>query len=144
MVWMSKNPILRKRMGDCLLLAISKGYDRIVELLLNTDPFKTKSLYKYSQVQKSSYFQSLKYLELENHFTPNRSPNDLIEDFSFKDFYTYNGSETRYSPDITPLILASQSCEYGIIQMLLRRDSIISKPHKYNCLCSQAWFLKSI
>ena len=39
-------------MGDCLLLAISKGYDRIVELLLNTDPFKTKSLYKYSQVQK--------------------------------------------------------------------------------------------
>lgn len=42
----------RKRMGDCLLLAISKGYDRIVELLLNTDPFKTKSLYKYSKVQK--------------------------------------------------------------------------------------------
>ena len=38
-------------MGDCLLLAISKGYDRIVELLLNTDPFKTKSLYKYSKVQ---------------------------------------------------------------------------------------------
>ena len=39
-------------MGDCLLLAISKGYDRIVELLLNTDPFKTKSLYKYSKVPK--------------------------------------------------------------------------------------------
>ena len=34
------------RLGDCLMLAISKGYDRIVELLLNTEPFRSKCLYK--------------------------------------------------------------------------------------------------
>ena len=50
-------------MGDCLLLAISKGYDRIVELLLNTDPFKTKSLYKYSKVPKRLNSTLEHYLE---------------------------------------------------------------------------------
>ena len=63
----------RKRMGDCLLLAISKGYDRIVELLLNTDPFKTKSLYKYSKVQKSLNLPLEHHLEINNFRTSVKS-----------------------------------------------------------------------
>ncbi|XP_033754245.1 short transient receptor potential channel 3-like [Pecten maximus] len=43
--------------------------------------------------------------------------------------------ESQFSPDITPLILASQKNQYEIVQLLLLRGEIIQKPHKFNCTC---------
>ena len=43
--------------------------------------------------------------------------------FSDSDFYTYDGAETRFSPDITPIILAAQCQEYEIVHQLLIRGA---------------------
>ena len=45
-------------------------------------------------------------------------------------FYTYDGSETRFSRDISPIILAAQRSEYAIINMLVQRGATIEKPHR--------------
>ena len=45
-------------------------------------------------------------------------------------FYTYDGNETRFSRDISPIILAAQRSEYAIINMLVLRGATIEKPHR--------------
>ena len=45
-------------------------------------------------------------------------------------FYTYDGNETRFSRDISPIILAAQRSEYAIINMLVQRGATIEKPHR--------------
>lgn len=80
------------RMGDSLLLAIWKGYERIVEMLLN-HPSTFKEYYKYS-------------------------PNELTQiDAENSKLYTYDGRETRFSPDISPIILAAEVLKILFIGM---------------------------
>ena len=43
----------------------------------------------------------------------------------------------QFSPDITPLILASQKNQYEIVQLLLLRGEKVQKPHKFGCLCRE-------
>ena len=59
------------------------GYDRIVEAILSHDDFKVEDRLTISPAE-----QRRRSLD--------------------SDFYTYDGAETRFSPDITPIILASQ------------------------------------
>uniref|UniRef100_A0A4W4HHJ5 Transient receptor ion channel domain-containing protein n=1 Tax=Electrophorus electricus TaxID=8005 RepID=A0A4W4HHJ5_ELEEL len=95
------------RVGDALLLAISKGYVRIVEALLGHPSFAGGERLT-------------------------RSPCELQED----DFYSYDEDGTRFSPDITPVILAAHCQKYEVVHMLLMRGARIERPHDYFCKCS--------
>ncbi|XP_043554351.1 short transient receptor potential channel 3-like isoform X5 [Chiloscyllium plagiosum] len=96
------------RVGDGLLLAISKGYVRIVEAILNHHLFATMHTLALSPEQ--------------------RNP-------GYNDFYAYDEDGTRFSHDITPIILAAHCQEYEIVHILLRRGARIDRPHNYFCKC---------
>ncbi|XP_059372230.1 short transient receptor potential channel 3 [Carassius carassius] len=95
------------RVGDALLLAISKGYVRIVEALLGHPSFAGGERLT-------------------------RSPCELQDD----DFYSYDEDGTRFSPDITPIILAAHCQKYEVVHMLLLKGARIERPHDYFCKCA--------
>ncbi|XP_016113048.1 short transient receptor potential channel 3-like [Sinocyclocheilus grahami] len=95
------------RVGDALLLAISKGYVRIVEALLGHPSFAGGERLT-------------------------RSPCELQDD----DFYSYDEDGTRFSPDITPIILAAHCQKYEVVHMLLMKGARIEQPHDYFCKCA--------
>ncbi|XP_043917463.1 short transient receptor potential channel 3 [Protopterus annectens] len=97
------------RIGDALLLAISKGYVRIVEAILNHHAFV-----------------------LSKRLTLSPCEQELQED----DFYSYDEDGTRFSPDITPIILAAHCQKYEVVHMLLIKGAKIEKPHDYFCKCN--------
>lgn len=95
------------RIGDALLLAISKGYIRIVEAILSHEAFA------------------------DGHRLTN-SPSKA-EDHD--DFFSYDEDGTRFSHDITPIILASQCQQFEIVHILLVKGARIERPHDYFCQC---------
>ncbi|XP_024910599.1 short transient receptor potential channel 6 [Cynoglossus semilaevis] len=103
--------LLRKkdlsRIGDALLLAISKGYIRIVEVILTHQAFSDRQRLRNSPSQVDTQ----------------------------DDFYAYDEDGTRFSKDITPIILASQCNEFEIVHVLLLKGAWIERPHDYFCQC---------
>ncbi|XP_064197991.1 short transient receptor potential channel 7b isoform X1 [Anguilla rostrata] len=95
------------RIGDALLLGISKGYVRIVEAILNHPSFTASE--RLTQ-----------------------SPGQLQDD----DFYSYDEDGTRFSSDITPIILAAHCQKYEVVHMLLTKGARIERPHDYFCKCT--------
>lgn len=53
------------------------------------------------------------------------------------DFYAYDEDGTRFSHDVTPIILAAHCQEYEIVHTLLRKGARIERPHDYFCKCSE-------
>ncbi|XP_006833822.1 PREDICTED: short transient receptor potential channel 6-like isoform X3 [Chrysochloris asiatica] len=98
------------RVGDALLLAISKGYVRIVEAILNHPAF--------AEGKRLATSPSQSELQLD-------------------DFYAYDEDGTRFSHDVTPIILAAHCQEYEIVHTLLRKGARIERPHNYFCKCSE-------
>ncbi|XP_042312002.1 short transient receptor potential channel 6 isoform X2 [Sceloporus undulatus] len=98
------------RVGDALLLAISKGYVRIVEAILSHPAFAEGK-----------------------RLTTSPSQSELQHD----DFYAYDEDGTRFSHDVTPIILAAHCQEYEIVHTLLRKGARIERPHDYFCKCSE-------
>lgn len=98
------------RVGDALLLAISKGYVRIVEAILAHPAF-------------------------EGGLRLTLSP--LEQEQRDDDFYAYDEDGTRFSQDITPMILAAHCKEYEIVHILLLKGARIEKPHDYFCKCGE-------
>ncbi|XP_031797175.1 short transient receptor potential channel 3 isoform X4 [Sarcophilus harrisii] len=96
------------RIGDALLLAISKGYVRIVEALLSHPGFAAG-----------------------RRLTLSPGEQELRDD----DFYAYDEDGTRFSPDITPVILAAHCQKYEVVHMLLTKGARIERPHDYFCKC---------
>ncbi|XP_062860430.1 short transient receptor potential channel 6 [Trichomycterus rosablanca] len=96
------------RIGDALLLAISKGYIRIVEAILAHQTFTDSFKITNSPLQTET--------------------ND--------DFFAYDDDGMRFSHDITPIILASHCHEYEIVHILLRKGARIERPHDYFCKCN--------
>ncbi|XP_054648914.1 short transient receptor potential channel 7-like isoform X2 [Dunckerocampus dactyliophorus] len=96
------------RIGDGLLLAISKGYVRIVEAILGHHAFG------------GGLRLALGPLEQE-----------MRDD----DFYAYDEDGTRFSHDVTPIILAAHCQEYEIVHILLTKGARIERPHDYFCKC---------
>ncbi|XP_029302215.1 LOW QUALITY PROTEIN: short transient receptor potential channel 6 [Cottoperca gobio] len=103
--------LLRKkdlaRIGDALLLAISKGYLRIVEVILSHQAFADGQRLTNSPSQADTH----------------------------DDFFAYDEDGTRFSHDITPIILASQCHEYEIVHILLIKGARVERPHDYFCSC---------
>uniref|UniRef100_A0A671MJT3 Short transient receptor potential channel 6-like n=1 Tax=Sinocyclocheilus anshuiensis TaxID=1608454 RepID=A0A671MJT3_9TELE len=108
--------LLRKenlaRIGDALLLAISKGYIRIVEAILGHQAFADTSKLTSSPLQAETQ----------------------------GDFFAYDEDGTRFSHDITPIILASHCHEYEIVHILLRKGARIARPHDYFCKCNSCLY----
>uniref|UniRef100_A0A8C6V1B8 Transient receptor potential cation channel, subfamily C, member 7b n=1 Tax=Neogobius melanostomus TaxID=47308 RepID=A0A8C6V1B8_9GOBI len=98
------------RIGDGLLLAISKGYVRIVEAIL----------------AHSSFAGGLRLV---------LSP--IEQEMRDDDFYAYDEDGTRFSHDITPVILAAHCQEYEIVHILLTKGARIERPHDYFCKCDE-------
>ncbi|KAM8764687.1 short transient receptor potential channel 3 isoform 2-T2 [Rhynchonycteris naso] len=97
------------RIGDALLLAISKGYVRIVEAILGHPGFAASARLTLSPCEQ-----------------------ELQDD----DFYAYDEDGTRFSPDITPIILAAHCQKYEVVHMLLLKGARIERPHDYFCKCA--------
>ncbi|XP_071378035.1 short transient receptor potential channel 6a [Centroberyx affinis] len=95
------------RVGDALLLAISKGYVRITEALLAHPSFRDARRLTASPAQA-----------------------DMLDDF-----YAYDEDGTRFSHDVTPVILAAHCQEYEIVHTLLGKGARIDPPHDYFCCC---------
>ncbi|XP_036881531.1 short transient receptor potential channel 6 isoform X2 [Manis javanica] len=98
------------RVGDALLLAISKGYVRIVEAILSHPAF--------AEGKRLATSPSQSELQLD-------------------EFYAYDEDGTRFSHDVTPIILAAHCQEYEIVHTLLRKGARIERPHDYFCKCSE-------
>ncbi|XP_033948018.1 short transient receptor potential channel 7b [Pseudochaenichthys georgianus] len=96
------------RIGDGLLLAISKGYVRIVEAILAHPAFGGGIRLALSPVEQ-----------------------EMRDD----DFYAYDEDGTRFSHDVTPVILAAHCQEYEIVHILLTKGARIERPHDYFCKC---------
>ncbi|XP_030047631.1 short transient receptor potential channel 3 [Microcaecilia unicolor] len=96
------------RIGDALLLAISKGYVRIVEALLSHPALAGSGWLALSPGEQ-----------------------ELQDD----DFYSYDEDGSRFSPDVTPVILAAHCQKYEVVHMLLSRGARIERPHDYFCKC---------
>uniref|UniRef100_A0A3Q2PHK2 Transient receptor potential cation channel subfamily C member 7 n=1 Tax=Fundulus heteroclitus TaxID=8078 RepID=A0A3Q2PHK2_FUNHE len=96
------------RVGDGLLLAISKGYVRIVEAILAHPAFGGGLRLALSPLEQ-----------------------EMRDD----DFYAYDEDGTRFSHDITPVILAAHCQEYEIVHILLTKGARIERPHDYFCKC---------
>jgi transient receptor potential cation channel subfamily C member 4 len=90
-----------------LLLAIYTGRSLIVDSIL-----------------KNTKFKVLKQKNILNGST------DLFWNKSSSD-------DAQFSPDITPIMLASQFNRIEIIQMLLMNGDCIPKPHSYSCECTE-------
>ncbi|KAI4877913.1 hypothetical protein NFI96_017401 [Prochilodus magdalenae] len=95
------------RIGDALLLAISKGYTRIVEVILSHKAFADSRRLTASPRQAAMH----------------------------DDFFAYDEDGSRFSHDITPITLASHCHEYEIVHILLGRGARIEQPHDYFCTC---------
>uniref|UniRef100_A0A672S3L0 Transient receptor potential cation channel subfamily C member 7 n=1 Tax=Sinocyclocheilus grahami TaxID=75366 RepID=A0A672S3L0_SINGR len=98
------------RIGDALLLAISKGYVRIVEAILAHPVFAGGLRLTLSPLEQ-----------------------ELRDD----DFYAYDEDGTRFSHDVTPVILAAHCQEYEIVHILLIKGARIERPHDYFCKCCE-------
>lgn len=95
------------RIGDALLLAISKGYIRIVETILSHEAFADSQRLTNSPGQAETH----------------------------DDFFSFDENGTRFSHDITPIILASQCNEYEIVHILFLKGARIERPHDFFCQC---------
>nr|XP_061786364.1 short transient receptor potential channel 7-like [Nerophis lumbriciformis] len=96
------------RIGDGLLLAISKGYVRIVEAILGHPAFSGGLRLALSPLEQ-----------------------EMRDD----DFYAYDEDGTRFSHDVTPIILAAHCQEYEVVHILLTKGARIERPHDYFCMC---------
>ncbi|CAG5116513.1 unnamed protein product, partial [Candidula unifasciata] len=117
-----------------LRLAVKNEHLEIVELLL--ERAGTHQIYEavlqaisadHTQIAES-ILKHRRYLEM---WKERRKLGDT------DGFYKTALSDSQFSPDITPLILAAQKNQFEIVQLLLTRGEHIMKPHKFSCGCQE-------
>ncbi|CAD5216358.1 unnamed protein product [Bursaphelenchus okinawaensis] len=69
---------------------------------------------------------------LVNHPSINK---DMLGDGWFKYLNENEVATSEYSSDISPIMLAAHLNRFEILQMLLRKEATIERPHKHSCLC---------
>jgi transient receptor potential cation channel subfamily C protein 6 len=88
-------------------LAIYMGHTSIAELILKHPKYKILNEKKFLNGDTDSFWQ------------------------------TPSSDDAQFSPDITPIMLASQYNRTEIVQILLLNGDRISKPHDFNCKCTE-------
>ena len=97
-----------QKIRDALLLAIFLGHTQIAESILKHPKYKILNEKKFLGNGDSDSF-----------------------------WQTPSSDDAQFSPDITPIMLASQYNRTEIVQMLLLNGDRISKPHDFNCKCTE-------
>jgi transient receptor potential cation channel subfamily C protein 6 len=96
-----------QKIRDALLLAIFMGYTCIAEAILKHPKYKILNEKKILNGDTDSFWQ------------------------------TPSSDDAQFSPDITPIMLASQYNRTEIVQILLINGDRIAKPHDFNCKCTE-------
>jgi hypothetical protein len=103
--------LLRKtdspKLREALLLAIYMGHTQIAESILAHPQYKVFNDKKFLNGATDSFWQ------------------------------TPSSDDAQFSPDITPIMLASQYNRTEIVQMLLLNGDRIEKPHDFHCECNE-------
>ena len=96
-----------QKIREALLLAIFLGYTQIAECILKHPQYKIFNEKKFLNGATDSFWQ------------------------------TPSSDDAQFSPDITPIMLASQYNRLEIVQMLLSNGDRIEKPHDFYCKCTE-------
>ena len=96
-----------QKLREALLLAIYMGHTIIAEFILKLPQYKLFSDKKFLNGSTDSFWQ------------------------------TPSSDDAQFSPDITPIMLASQYNRTEIVQMLLSNGDRIEKPHEFYCTCNE-------
>ena len=96
-----------KRLREALLLAIYMGHTQIAESIIKHPNYKIFNEKKFLNGATDSFWQ------------------------------TPSSDDAQFSPDITPIMLASQYNRIEIVQMLLLNGDRIEKPHEFFCNCNE-------
>jgi transient receptor potential cation channel subfamily C member 6 len=96
-----------QKLKESLLLAIYMGHTGISEFILKLPQYKALSEKKFLNSATDSFWQ------------------------------TPSSDDAQFSPDITPIMLASQYNRTEIVQMLLSNGDRIEKPHEFYCTCNE-------
>ena len=96
----------QSKIREALLLAIFMGHTQIARLIINYPSYKI--------------------------FTEKKFLNNATDSF----WQTPSSDDAQFSPDITPIMLASQYNRVEIVQMLLLNGERIEKPHDFSCACN--------
>ena len=97
----------QSKIREALLLAIFMGHTQIARLIINYPSYKI--------------------------FTEKKFLNNATDSF----WQTPSSDDAQFSPDITPIMLASQYNRVEIVQMLLLNGDRIEKPHEFFCTCNE-------
>jgi transient receptor potential cation channel subfamily C protein 6 len=89
------------------LLAIFMGHTSIAEAILKHPKYKILNEKKFLNGDTDSFWQ------------------------------TPSSDDAQFSPDTTPIMLAAQYNRIEIVQKLLENGDRISKPHDFNCKCTE-------
>lgn len=96
-----------RKIRDALLLAIFMGYTSIAEAILKHPKYKVLNEKKILNGDTDSFWQ------------------------------TPSSDDAQFSPDITPIMLASQYNRTELVQILLINGDRIAKPHEFSCKCTE-------
>jgi hypothetical protein len=96
-----------QKLREALLIAIYMGHTTIAEAILKHPKYKIFNEKKFLNSATDSFWQ------------------------------TPSSDDAQFSPDITPIMLASQYNRTEIVQMLLSNGDRIEKPHEFYCTCNE-------
>jgi hypothetical protein len=97
------------KIKEALLLSIYLGHTQISEIILHHPKYKILNEKKFINGDIDAFWQ------------------------------TPSSDDAQFSPDITPLILASQYNRTEIVQILLLNNERITKPHQFHCKCTDCY-----
>ncbi|CAF0714386.1 unnamed protein product [Brachionus calyciflorus] len=93
------------KVREALLLAIYMGHTQLAENIINHPQYKIFHEKKFLNGTNDSFWQ------------------------------TTSSDNAQFSPDMTPIMLASQYNRIEIVQLLLSNGEFIEKPHEFHCKC---------
>jgi ankyrin repeat protein len=96
-----------QKLREALLLSIFIGHTVTAELIMKHPQYKIFNEKKFLDGATDSFWQ------------------------------TSSSNDAQFSPDITPIMLASQYNRTNIVQLLLLTGDRIEKPHEYYCDCQE-------
>ena len=116
---------------SALHLAVDSENIEAIEMLMDRISFECVEEALLHAISKGSTKIVRVLIEHPNFIAAEERNKRNINDAFFR-----TEEKSQFSPDVTPLVLASQCNNHEIIQMFLSRNYVIEKPHSISCTCS--------